>query len=393
MEIKDLLKRVWAEIDLSAIEKNYNLIKERVDNNTKICCVVKANAYGHGAVVLAKFYEHLGVNLFAVSNVEEALQLRKAGINSDILILGYTDECCVKLLIDNNFIQCVYSYEYAKLLSEQAKAIGKRITVHIKIDSGMGRIGFRCLNQGMENDLEQAYQVCVMPEFNVQGIFTHFSVADEGENGAQYTNEQYKNFEYAIKTLENKGVSFAVKHCSNSGAICDYKDYQMNVVRAGIALYGIEPSQEIQNKLPLIPAMTLKTVVSHVKTINAGDSVNYGRIFVAKKQMKVATLPLGYADGYFRSNTGKSQLLIHGKKADIIGRVCMDQLVVDVTDIDNVKIGDEVVVFGSEPAMTAQEIAKLNGTIPYEVVCSVGMRVPRIYLYNGKTVYLQDYLI
>ena len=170
-------RRVWAEIDLSAIEKNYNLIKEQVKNNVKICCVIKANAYGHGAVVLAKFYERLGVTFFAVSNVEEALQLRKAGINADILILGYTDVGCVKILVENKLIQCVHSLEYAKLLSSEVKKIGGRVTVHIKIDTGMGRIGFRCLDNSLENDLDQAYQVCIMPEFNVNGIFTHFSAA------------------------------------------------------------------------------------------------------------------------------------------------------------------------------------------------------------------------
>jgi len=392
MNIKDYQKRVWAEIDLHAVETNYNLIKKHLNIDTQICCVIKANAYGHGAVEMAKFYSKLGVEYFAVSNVEEALQLRREGIDAEILVLGYTNPKCSKILADNNVIQCVYSLEYAKLLSTQAQKDNVKVKTHIKIDTGMGRIGFRCVNN-KENELDQALCACQLQNLLVEGVFTHFAVADEGEKGRVYTNKQIENFNFAINFLENKGVKFKLKHCSNSGAICDYSHVNMDMVRAGIVLYGLQPSCDIINKYQLKPVMTLKTVVSHVKKINIGDSVNYGRAFIAEKQMTVATLPIGYADGLWRGNSGKIKLTINGTKVDILGRICMDQLVVDVSCIEDIKIGDEVVVFGAEPYTTAQEIATINNTISYEVVCAIGYRVPRIYVYNGQALSVNDNLL
>ena len=330
MNIKDYQKRVWAEIDLNAVETNYNLIKKHKKNDVQVCCVIKANAYGHGAVEMAKFYSKLGVKYFAVSNIEEALQLREEGIDAEILVLGYTIPKCAKILANNNVIQCVYSLEYAKLLSEQAQKDNVNVITHIKIDTGMGRIGFRCLNKE-DNELDQALCVCKLKNLSIEGIFTHFAVSDEGKKGKAYTNKQIENFKYAAQWLENEGIKFKIKHCSNSGAICDYSHVNMDMVRAGIILYGLQPSFDLLNSFQLKPVMTLKTVVSHVKKINVGDSVNYGRAFVAEKEMTVATLPIGYADGFWRSNAKCVKLTIKGNKVDIIGRVCMDQLVVDVS--------------------------------------------------------------
>ncbi len=375
-------KRLWTEINLDNLIFNYNTLRASIDADTKICCVVKANAYGHHAPKIAQCLEEVGADMFAVSNIEEAIQLRDASIASPILILGYTPVECAKVLSDKNISQCVYSSEYARALSECASSFDCSIDIHIKIDTGMGRIGFRA---GDMNTLDDIYSVCGLPCLNPVGIFTHFALSDMGDEGRKFTLSQYKKFSTLIDHLKEKGIDFKYKHCANSAATMDYPNFGLDMVRAGIILYGLLPSDCTCNALPLKKVMSLKTVVSHVKDIEAGDSVSYGCDFTAKKRTKIATVPMGYADGFWRSN-GKNAppMLIHGKQAPIVGRICMDQLMLDVTDINDVNMGDEVTVFGIQVGNTVDDFARANNTINYEIVCAVGRRVPRVFIKDGK---------
>jgi len=389
-------KRFWAEIDLDAARHNFIKIREALSENTRLCCVVKANAYGHGAVQLATLYQELGADFFAVSNIEEAMQLRKYCINQPILILGYTPAECAEILAQYNISQAVFSLEYAQKLNKFAQEAGEKIKIHIKLDSGMGRLGFSC-KHNMEDtpELNHAYMACCLPYLETEGVFTHFAVADDGDDGEEYTKKQYQSFEYGVNWLKNMGVNFEIKHISNSAAISDYSEFQLDMVRAGIVLYGENPSEDIETKLDLKPVMSLKAVVSQVKTIDAGDSVSYGRTYVAERPTKIATVPVGYADGFRRSNANGGVVAVHGKLVPIVGRVCMDQVMIDVSSIDEIAEGDLVTIMGVDGAVsvTAGDIAKQNNTINYEVLCAVGERVPRFYVKDGEIVSVKDNII
>ena len=377
-------KRLWTEINLDNLLCNFNVIKQRLGDSTKICCVVKANAYGHHAPKIASVLENAGADMFGVSNIEEALQLRNAAIKAPILILGYTPPECAYVLAENNITQCVYSLEYARCLSENLSEHNRSINVHIKIDTGMGRLGFQCDEKS--GAVSQILDVSKLAGLNIEGIFTHFAVSDNGEKGKSFTNKQYNKFTEIVTELENKGLTFKCKHCSNSAAAIMYPEFSMDMVRAGLILYGLLPSDEVLLDVELKPVMSLKSVVSNIKTINKGDTVSYGCDFVATEKMKIATVPMGYADGFFRSNTKNNvSLIVKGKKAPIIGRICMDQLMLDVSSVDGLEIGDEVVVFGDEQGVnSADDFAKANGTINYEIICSVGKRVPRVFALNDE---------
>jgi len=389
LEDYGFIKRTWAEINMDAVKHNFNSIKNCISKDSMMCCVVKADAYGHGAVQLSRMYEQLGADWFAVSNIEEALQLRNNGITKPMLILGYTPENMAKVLYDNNISQAVYSLDYAKALSEDAVKNNVKVNIHLKLDTGMSRIGLMCQSVDSDNiSLPIAYDICTMPNLIPQGVFTHFAVSDEAEEGKAFTMAQYENFTYTINRLQEKGIHFTVRHCANSGAIIDYPHMHMDMVRAGIILYGLSPSGKLKNRLKLQPAMELKSVVSHVKDIPRGTTVSYGRTFKADKTMKIATVPIGYADGYVRTIAENGGMQIHGKRGKIIGRICMDQTMVDITNIDDVKRGDCVTVFGGKVgnAPSADDIAQWSGTINYEVTCLVGKRVARVYLENGRVV-------
>ncbi len=384
----DIIKRTWAEIDLDAIERNFKAIKAHI-GDTKICCVVKADGYGHGAVKLAKLYSELGTDFFAVSNIDEALELREHGIKEPVLILGYTPVALAKILAENNITQAVYGLGYARALSLEAVKAGVTIDVHIKVDTGMSRIGFMCQSFPEDNSsIEEIAEACALKGLNPCGIMAHFAVSDEGEEGKEYTLAQLEAFEYTVKMLSDRGITFSVIHHANSGAVEYYKDSYLSMVRAGIILYGLAPNPAFDSEVELKPAMSLKSTVAFVKKLRKGSTVSYGRTFTAERDMTVATVPIGYADGYFRSLSKEGYMTIKGKKAKILGRVCMDQTIVDVTDIEDVKIGDEVVLFsnGENNTPTANELASFAGTINYEIVCAVSKRVPRFYKRNGKTV-------
>ncbi len=379
--------RAWAEIDLDSAAYNFGQVKSVTQS--KICCVIKANAYGHGAVQLAKLYQTLGADCLAVSNIEEALQLRKNRITLPILILGYSSPRCAKLLAEHRITQCVFSHEYGTELERAAADARVTVKIHIKIDTGMGRIGFLC-RHGADNELSLAAEVCRQPHLDAEGIFMHFAAADEGEGGEAYTKEQLALFIHAVDTLAADGVTFKIRHCANSAAIFDHPECHLDMVRAGIVLYGLSPSGSMRRLPELRPVMSLRSVISHIKTLRAGESVSYGRTYTALTDMRVATVPIGYADGFNRIG-GQSGycLCINGKAAPILGRVCMDQLMADVTDID-CRVGDEILVFGKKSPFTAQAMAEFNDTINYEVVCDVGKRVPRLFVKDGKILEWKD---
>ena len=396
----NMVKRTWAEISLNAIEHNYNVIRNKVADDTKVCCVIKADGYGHGAVELSQIYEKLGADFFAVSNIDEGIEIRKSGSKLPIVILGYTPVSEAENLAEYDISQAVFSLEYAKELSEKCVEEDCICKMHIKVDSGMSRIGFMCQEFPRdEYSIEEICEACCLPNLEVEGLFTHFCVSDEDAEGREFTNKQYENFIHVRDSLKKRGVDISVVHCSNSGAIEDYPETCCDMVRAGIILYGLAPSSKLADRLDLVPAMTLKTVVAFVKEVQKGATISYGRTFTADRKMKIATVPIGYADGFIRQNARDGYMMVNGKKAKIVGRICMDQTMLDVTDIEDVKTGDEVVVFGTgengEP--TADSLAENTGTINYETVCLVGKRVPRIYIKDGKienVMYkLGDYLL
>lgn len=383
----NMVKRTWAEISLNAIEHNYNVIRNKVADDTKVCCVIKADGYGHGAVELSQVYEKLGADFFAVSNIDEGIEIRKSGSKLPIVILGYTPVSEAENLAEYDISQAVFSLEYAKELSEKCVEEDCICKMHIKVDSGMSRIGFMCQEFPRdEYSIEEICEACCLPNLEVEGLFTHFCVSDEDVEGREFTNKQYENFIHVRDSLKKRGVDISVVHCSNSGAIEDYPETCCDMVRAGIILYGLAPSSKLADRLDLVPAMTLKTVVAFVKEVQKGATISYGRTFTADRKMKIATVPIGYADGFIRQNAKDGYMMVNGKKAKIVGRICMDQTMLDVTDIEDVKTGDEVVVFGTgengEP--TADSLAENTGTINYETVCLVGKRVPRIYIKDGK---------
>ncbi len=383
----NIVKRTWAEISLNAIEHNYNVIRNKVADDTKVCCVIKADGYGHGAVELSQIYEKLGADFFAVSNIDEGIEIRKSGSKLPIVILGYTPVSEAENLAEYDISQAVFSLEYAKELSEKCVEEDCICKMHIKVDSGMSRIGFMCQEFPRdEYSIEEICEACCLPNLEVEGLFTHFCVSDEDAEGREFTNKQYENFIYVRDSLKKRGVDISVVHCSNSGAIEDYPETCCDMVRAGIILYGLAPSSKLADRLDLVPAMTLKTVIAFVKEVQKGATISYGRTFTADRKMKIATVPIGYADGFIRQNAKDGYMMVNGKKAKIVGRICMDQTMLDVTDIEDVKTGDEVVVFGTgengEP--TADSLAENTGTINYETVCLVGKRVPRIYIKDGK---------
>ena len=394
--MQGIRKRTWAEINLDHAAWNYTQIRKAVRSDAKVCCVIKANGYGHNAVRLAALYETLGADFLAVSNLEEALQLRQNQISLPILILGFTPPECAAVLAKQNISQCVYSRSYGEALSQAAMSDGVQVKMHIKIDSGMGRIGFQ--HRGGHSELSDALAVCKLPCLKAEGIFTHFAVADDGEEGVAFTAEQYRNFMDAIEQLNSCGIQFTIRHCANSAAIFDQPqvaglpDVHLDMVRAGVVLYGLAPSAQTRNLPKLKPVMSLKSVISHIKTIQAWDTFSYGRTFTADQPRVIATVPIGYADGFWRLNgNGNCKMLVRDQLCPLVGRVCMDQLMLDITDAKGLNVGDIVTVFGDESGLcTADQIAENTGTINYEVVCAVGERVPRFFLKDGVPVDVSD---
>lgn len=379
----------WAEIDLDALARNFRLIREKAAP-ASVCAVVKADAYGHGDVMVARTLGAAGAAWFAVSSLAEARHLRRGGVEQPILILGMTRPECAGTLAAERITQAVYSPEYARALSRAAEKAGVKVAAHLKIDTGMGRIGFGACRdfEGAVSDLLECRS---LPGLSVTGAFQHFSVADSlAEDDRRYTAEQYALFLRVVERLEAAGPLEMV-HCSNSAGLTAHPDWSRGMVRAGVILYGQDPSAEVT--FPgLTPVMSLKTVVSQVKDLAPGDSVGYGRTYMAGRALRAATVCCGYADGYSRclSNLGTASL--HGKPAPVIGRVSMDQIVLDASNLPEVSAGDVATLLGPAPADSFARAASLAGTISYELLCAVARRVPRVYLRGGEVVKVLDYL-
>lgn len=390
----EFLKRTWAEINLDALHQNISEIRNAIPADTGIIGVVKADAYGHGDWYIASELEKMGVNFFAVSNLEEALSLRRKEIGGDILILGVTPYSRASDLARNNITQAVYSSEYARKLSAEAVRAGVTIRCHIKLDTGMGRIGF-VVRENL-NPVEEIKAVAALPGLCIEGVFSHFSSADDiTPEGIAYTELQQQRFDRTVDELEQAGIHFRCRHLQNSAGIENERDCHYNYVRAGIILYGMPVDTKAGCALNLRPLLSIRSVVSMVKTLPAGNCISYGRHYITDGDRKIATIPIGYADGYLRCMSGRASVLIRGKRARVIGNVCMDQIMVDVTGIDGVAEGDIATIVGQdgEDSITFDELAGYADTISYELFCLIGKRVPRVYFKDGKEVGAVNYLL
>lgn len=386
--MNDSIRPVWAEVDLNAIGHNMREIR-RVSQSTDIIAVVKADAYGHGAIDVVPVLLENGATRLAVAVITEAMELRSSNIMAPIMILGYTPLTFAEELINKDIEQTVYNVDYAIELSRIAEGLGKKAKIHIAIDTGMGRIGFMPNEQGFKEVVE----IHSLPGIFIEGIFTHFSSSDEEDK--QYTYEQLNKFNDFYNKLLTENINIPLRHAANSAGIIDLPETHLDGVRPGVILYGYYPSDEVfKNKIDLKPALTLKTNVVHIKTMEKDMYISYGRTFRTERESIIATLPIGYADGYTRLLTGKAKVIINGKLAPVIGRICMDQLMVDITDVGDVNVGDEVILIGSDGDCTfnADDIAKLIGTINYEIICMIKNRVPRVYVKDGEVVKIRNYV-
>ena len=391
-------KHVWAEIDLDALRSNFQAVRRRA-GDLPLCAVVKADSYGHGAVQCARVLSEEGAAWFAVSCLAEAKQLRRSGIRQPILILGHVQSTYTKELIDNDLTTACYSTEQAVAMSKAAVLAGSRVKVHLAADTGMGRIGF-ALRTDFDKAIAEMVAVCKLPGLEMTGMFQHFAVADDtSEENIAYTAEQYDYFIRAYQALKDAGFEPPLLHCDNSAGVMLHPEWPEGLpvahcmARPGIILYGFDPSDEVRFGL-FRPVMKLKTVVSMVKEMQPGQSTSYGRCFTAEKPTKVATLCTGYADGYPRLlSCGNGIVEIHGKPCPVLGRVCMDQLMVDVTEVPQVQEGDEAILWGGAVSDSAEDIARKTDTISYEVLCGVSRRVPRVYLEHGEIVEIENWIL
>ena len=380
--------RVYATVNLDAVASNMKSMRENLPVSTLIMGSVKADGYGHGSVPIAKTIEPY-VFGYAVATIDEGIILRRHGINKTILILGVTHESQYEELLRYDIRTAMFQYEKAKKLSDLALKQGKKAVVHLALDTGMSRIGMKADRE----HAKEAAAIAALEGIEVEGLFTHFARADETDKSAY--EEQYRRYKEFLGYLKELGVKIPIRHCSNSAGIVEsLESNHMDMVRAGIAIYGMYPSDEVDhNSVKLTPAMEIKSCITYIKEIEAGTAVSYGGTFVADHTMKVATIPVGYGDGYVRSLSGKGDVLIHGKRAAILGRICMDQFMVDVTDIPDVQEDDEVTLLGSDGAecITMEELAEKSGGFHYEMICDIGKRIPRVYLKDGKVVGTKDY--
>lgn len=361
-----------AEIDLSAIRHNVLALKSLVKPSVRFCAVVKADGYGHGAAPVAAEALRAGADYLAVAVLDEALSLRGAGFSGPLLVLGYTPPHQAALVAENGLTQTIYNTEQAEALSAAAAGLAVTVKAHLKVDTGMSRLG---VTPGQAADFAQS--VDRLPNLLVEGIYTHFAKADSRDKSS--ARRQLAAFNEALNSVAGRGLAIPIKHCANSAALIDLPEAHMDMVRAGISLYGLWPSDETEQPVSLKPALRLKTKIAMLKTVPAGTPVSYGWTWVADRESRLATLPVGYADGWTRMLSGKANVLVAGRKAPVVGRICMDQCMIDVTGIEGLSEGDDVLLFGG-PELPVEEVAGQLETINYEIVCMVGKRVPRVYL-------------
>lgn len=371
-------KRAWAEISLNSLEENINIIRKNLMPQSEIMAVIKADAYGHGEGEICHKLEQIGIKYFAVSNLDEAVSVREHCDNGEILILGYTPPEYAEELENYNIIQGVVSLKHAADLSENARG---KIRCHIKVDTGMGRIGLKHYN--ISDCVDEIEKIINFQKLSVEGVYTHLAVADsDNEGDITYTNAQIDYIINVYNELKNRGINLSHVHYLNSAGVCYHNSGRSTLARIGIIMYGLHPNYEMELPYELKPVLALKAIISQVKVINEGDFVSYGRTFCAKSSIKVATVTVGYADGYSRLLSSKGEALVQGQRCKIVGRVCMDQIVLDVSNLADVHAGEIVTLIGrdGEEIITADELASLYGTIGYEVVCGISKRVPRIYI-------------
>lgn len=391
----NFLKRTWAEINLDALTHNINEIKSKIPKNQKIMGILKSDAYGHGDGFIGRKLQDLGFDSFGVSNINEAISLRNEKITKPILILGYSPIDSVSYINKYDLTQCVMGIDYAKMLQSKGEILNCTFNIHIKIDTGMNRLGFQCTKDLLSQSLKEIIEISNMKNLKITGIFTHYAVSDSFDTkDIEFTNLQYKSFMGMVSKLNENNVDIGVTHASNSAFAISNKNYEKNIdmCRLGIILYGILPSKEFKSILDLKPIMTLKTSIGFIKKVEANSAISYGLTHTLDKESIIATVPIGYADGYSRQLSNRGHMLINGKLAPVVGRVCMDQIMIDITNIDNVNIGDEVIVFGDNQ-LSVDDIAKSLNTISYEIICGITRRVPRVYYENEKIVGIVDYLI
>ena len=373
--------RSFVRVDLAAIRSNFDALKGILAPETKTMAIVKANAYGHGSVRVARELEGKA-DYFAVAALEEAMELRENGIKTPILILAYTSPSQYEELINNDIATTIYSFDEAKLLSVTAEKLGKKAVIHIAVDTGMGRIGFF----DNEESIGTIEKISELPFIEIEGIFTHFACADMSDKTSAFS--QKERFDKFISMLESRNINIPIKHASNSAAIIDL-DCRYDMVRMGIALYGLYPSNEVMaERIALTPSMEVVSHVIHIKDVEPGIGISYGHTYVTAEKCRIATVCIGYADGFNRAFSNKGYVLINGKKAPITGRVCMDQIMVDITDIDDVRVGDDVIIMGEScgATITAEALGEMCGSFNYEVICTFMPRVTRVYYDNDKRV-------
>lgn len=382
------LRPLWAEINLDRIAHNMKEVV-KISASKEIIAVIKADAYGHGALEVAPVLIESGATRLAVAVVTEALELRRAVKNAPIMILGYTPVSYVEEIVNNDIEVTAYDYDYVRQLSREADKYNKKVKIHIAVDTGMGRIGFL----PTESSVEDVYKISKLPNIIIESVFSHFSSADEKDK--EYTIYQFEKFNWFCKEIEAAGVKYNFRHIANSGAIIDLPQTHLDAVRPGIALYGYYPSKEVDvTKIDLKPAMSLKASIINLKRVPAGEYISYGRAYKTSRESVIATLPIGYADGYTRLLFSKGKVIVRGKFAPIVGKICMDMCMIDVTDIEGVELGDEVIIMGEENNIKydADDIANNIGTINYEVLCSISKRVPRVFIKNGKVIEIRNYI-
>ncbi len=379
-------QRAWAQVSLDAIASNMQNIRRMTRPEAAVMAVVKADAYGHGFLQVAKTLLENGADAFAVAMLDEAKQLRSRGIDVPVLILGNTNRDLCEDLIDYDVMPTVFSYDMAKALSNVAVKKNKDAKLHIKLDTGMSRIGFLCDERHAPETIREIKQIAALPNLEIDGIFTHLSCADEDEYA--YTKMQFDRFMAVCNQLQHDGVQIGRRHVCNSAALVLYPEMQLDMVRPGVILYGLHPSPLTEGKIELQSAMSLKARVTLVKRIEEAIGISYGKEYMTAPPATIATIPIGYADGYSRLLAGKAEMLWHGKRLPVVGRICMDQCMIDATNADNIEVDDIVTVMGSDggACISADELAHHMGTINYEIVCLIGKRIPRVYTSNGSVV-------
>lgn len=385
----DKYYRIEADINLSAIRKNIETMKSYIPKDKKLLAVIKANAYGHGAIEVANALDDLS-DYYGVACIDEGIELRKAGITKPILILGYTDASLYEDLVNYDITQTIFSYEQAKKLSMVANHLDKTAKIHIKLDTGMNRIGFKCEPES----IQEIKKISELSNLNEEGIFTHYYKADEVDKS--FANKQLDMYTNMVEALEQEGIHFSIRHISNSAGIMEMPNETYDMVRSGISTYGLYPSEEMDKvACVLYPAMTLKSHITHIKMVKKGETVGYGGTYTLPEDRKIATVGVGYADGYPRALSNQGRMLVNGQFAPIVGRVCMDQTMIDVTDIKDVVVGDEVVLVGKqgENILPCEELAAMSASFNYEFVCDVNRRVPRVFFQDGKKISEKNYLL